>query len=94
MLLARDWGSDKEPAQNHRKNDGNCAREGYLRMNQHDRLAMERFFAQVDEAGVANAQKAEELHRVIRRVSTTSKDRSYEDASSDEGGRVDGLPDL
>ena len=61
-------------------------------MNQHDRLAMEKFFAQVDEAGVANAQKAEELHRVIRRVSTTSKDRSYEDASSDEGGRVDGLP--
>ena len=61
-------------------------------MNQHDRLAMERFFAQVDEAGIANAQKAEERHHVIRRVSTTSKDRSYEDAASDEGGRVDGLP--
>ena len=61
-------------------------------MNQHDCLAMERFFAQVDEAGIANAQKAEERHHVIRRVSTTSKDRSYEDAASDEGGRVDGLP--
>ena len=61
-------------------------------MKEHDRKAAEAFFAQVDEMGVTNAQKAEERHHVIRRVPTTSKDQSYEDAASDEGGRVDGLP--
>lgn len=65
--------------------------EGDFDMNEHDRLAMKRFFEQVDEAGVTNARKAEENHHVIRRVPTTSKDQSYEDAA-DEGGRVDGLP--
>lgn len=61
-------------------------------MNEHDRAAMEAFFAQVDEEGVSNAEKAEERHHVIRRVATTSKDKSFEDADSDEGGRADGLP--
>ena len=61
-------------------------------MNDHDRKAMEEFFAQVDEEGVSNAVKAEERHHVIRRVATTSKDKSFEDAESDEGGRTDGLP--
>ena len=61
-------------------------------MNQHDYAAMEAFFAQVDEDGISNAQKAEERHHVIRRVETTSKDKSFEDADSSEGGRVEGLP--
>ena len=61
-------------------------------MNDHDRLAMEAFFAQVDEEGVSNAEKAETRNHVIRRVPTTSKDKSFEDAESSEGGRVDGLP--
>ena len=61
-------------------------------MNDHDRAAMEAFFAQVDEEGVSNAVKAEERHHVIRRVATTSKDKSFEDAESDEGGRAEGLP--
>ncbi len=61
-------------------------------MNEHDRAAMEAFFAQVDEEGVSNAEKAEERHHVIRRIATTSKDKSFEDADSDEGGRAAGLP--
>ena len=42
--------------------------------------AVRAFFAQTDENGVTNAEKAEKLHRTIRRVPTTAKDRSYEDA--------------
>ena len=61
-------------------------------MNRHDRAAVEAFFEQVDENGVSNATKAEELHHVIRRVPTTSKDVSFEDAGADEGERADGLP--
>ena len=60
-------------------------------MNEHDRAAMEAFFAQVDEEGISNAQKAEERHHVIRRIATTSKDKSYEDAD-DAVSRADGLP--
>lgn len=58
---------------------------------QHDRVAMEAFFAQVDEAGVTNAEKAEKLHRTIRRVPTTSKDRSFEEADEPQG-RAGDLP--
>lgn len=61
-------------------------------MNGHDRTAMEAFFAQVDEQGVTNAQKAAERHRVIRRVQSTPKDKSFEDAGQDAGARSDGLP--
>lgn len=50
-------------------------------MNAHDRQAMRAFFAQTDENGQTNAEKAERLHKVIRRVETTSKDKSFEEAS-------------
>ena len=61
-------------------------------MNEHDKLAMEAFFAQVDDEGVSNAQKAIERHRVIRRVESTPKDRSFEDADADEMSHDSGLP--
>ena len=61
-------------------------------MNSHDREAMEAFFAQVDEEGVSNAVKAETRHHVIRRIETTSKDKSYEDAGDEAGPRSDGMP--
>ena len=61
-------------------------------MNEHDRAAVEAFFSQADESGVSNAQKAEERHHVIRRVQSTPKDRSYEDADDDEGKLAEGLP--
>lgn len=54
-------------------------------MNTHDMQAMQAFFAQADESGQTNAQKAERLHKVIRRVETTSKDKSYEEAESAAG---------
>ena len=50
-------------------------------MNEHDAIAVEAFFSQVDENGVSNAEKARTLHRTIRRVSTTSKDKSYEEVA-------------
>ena len=61
-------------------------------MNEHDRAAVEAFFAQVDEDGVSNAQKARERHHVIRRVQSTPKDKSFEDADDDAANRADGLP--
>ncbi len=61
-------------------------------MNSHDRAAMEAFFAQVDEKGVSNAEKAGTRHHVIRRVATTSKDKSYEDADEALDNRAEGLP--
>ena len=61
-------------------------------MNKHDREAMEAFFSQVDEEGVSNAEKAETRHHVIRRIETTSKDKSYEDADEAIDNRTDGLP--
>lgn len=47
-------------------------------MRQRDREAIEAFFAQVDEQGVSNAEKAKKLHRTIRRVQSTPKDKSFE----------------
>ena len=62
-------------------------------MNKHDRQAVEAFFAQVDEEGVSNATKALERHRVIRRVDSTPKDKSFEDAGTDEANsQASGLP--
>ena len=61
-------------------------------MNKHDREAMAAFFAQVDEDGISNAEKAETRHHVIRRIETTSKDKSYEDADESIDNRADGLP--
>ena len=61
-------------------------------MNEHDRSAMTAFFAQVDEDGVSNAEKADTRHHVIRRVATTSKDKSYEDADDALDNRAEGLP--
>ena len=61
-------------------------------MNEHDRTAMVEFFSQVDEAGISNVEKAETRRHVIRRVATTSKDKSYEDADGVIDNRADGLP--
>lgn len=61
-------------------------------MNEHDRKAVEEFFSQVDETGVSNARKAAERHHVIRRVDTTPKGKSYEDADACNDARADDLP--
>lgn len=50
-------------------------------MNEHDLGRIEAFFSQVDGNGVSNAENARVHHRVIRRVPTTPKDKSFEDAS-------------
>ncbi len=66
-------------------------------MKELEKRAIDAFFAQTDEQGVTNAQKAKERHKVIRRVPTTPKDKSFEaaddaaDAASGHGG-ADGLP--
>ena len=56
--------------------------------------AMKAFFAQTDENGVTNAEKAAKLHHTIRRVPTTSKDCSFEDAEDahEPHNRPDDLP--
>ena len=59
-------------------------------MNEHDLRAVEAFFAQVDENGVSNAEKAEKLHHTIRRMKSTPKDRSFEDAG--ENAHAGNLP--
>ena len=53
---------------------------------------MEAFFAQVDEEGISNAVKAAERSHVIRRVASTPKDKSFEDAERDGDDRAGGLP--
>lgn len=50
-------------------------------MNEHDLGRIEAFFSQVDGNGVSNEENARVHHRVIRRVPTTPKDKSFEDAS-------------
>ena len=59
-------------------------------MNEHDMHAVEAFFAQVDEAGVTNAEKARTRSQVIRRVDSTPKDKSFEVVGADAA--ADGLP--
>ena len=59
-------------------------------MREHDLKAVEAFFSQADENGVTNAEKAEKLHHTIRRVQSTPKDRSFEDA--DEAEDAGNLP--
>lgn len=61
-------------------------------MNPHDRNAIEAFFAQEDENGLTNAEKAKERHRIIRRVESTPKDRSFEEGDWKDESRADGLP--
>lgn len=50
-------------------------------MNDHDAHALRAFFSQTDENGETNAQKAGRLHKTIRRIQSTPKDRSYEEAA-------------
>lgn len=52
-------------------------------MRERDLNAILSFFGQVDEEGVTNEEKARTRSRVIRRVDTTPKDRSYEAAGDD-----------
>lgn len=47
-------------------------------MKQHERETVGRFFAQVDENGMTNADKASARQRIIRRVGSTPKDKSFE----------------
>jgi hypothetical protein len=61
-------------------------------VNTHERNKVEAFFAQVDEDGVSNAENAKARHHVIRRVHSTPKDKSFEDASESAVDRNDGLP--
>ena len=42
------------------------------------------FFAQRDENGITNAEKAEKNSKVIRRIATTDKSRSFEEAEKRE----------
>ena len=59
-------------------------------MNNHDLEAIRAFFAQTDESGISNEEKARTRSHVIRRIDTTPKDRSFEDA--DDTQHVEGLP--
>ena len=61
-------------------------------MKAHERKAIEAFFAQVDENGVANREKARTLHRVIQRLDSTPKDRSFEDAGTAGAENAQDLP--
>ena len=58
-------------------------------MNEHDRRAIDAFFNQMDESGETNASKATRLHKVIRRVPSTSKEVSFEEVSSDASNASD-----
>ena len=62
-------------------------------MKERDVRAVESFFAQTDEEGISNAAKAAERSRVIRRVASTPKDKSFEEADDGAAGsKVTGLP--
>lgn len=50
-------------------------------------MILHSFFDQADEQGVSNREKIARLQRIIRRVDTTSKDKSFEAAE----GRNDGV---
>ena len=50
-------------------------------------MILDSFFDQADEQGVSNREKIARLQRIIRRVDTTSKDKSFEAAE----GRHDGV---
>lgn len=51
-------------------------------MNNRDHEAIRAFFDQTDENGISNEEKARTRSHVIRRVDTTPKDRSYEEADA------------
>lgn len=44
------------------------------------------FYARKDENGVTNAEKAQKLSKVIRRVATTDKSKSFEESEACENG--------
>ena len=55
-------------------------------MRRHDSEAVRAFFAQADENGVTNGEKARTRSRVIRRVESTPKDVSFEEAGGADTG--------
>ena len=59
-------------------------------MNNHDLEAIRAFFAQTDEDGISNEEKARTRSRIVKRVDSTPKDRSYEE--TDGVLRSDDLP--
>lgn len=63
-------------------------------MNEHDRHAIEAFFAQTDDKGTTNEEKVRVRHHVIRRVDSTPRDRSFESVAGGAGSPQDtgGMP--
>lgn len=57
-------------------------------MNERELGQIRAFFARTDREGVSNLEKAESRQRVIRRVATTDKDRSYEAAGAENRDRT------
>ena len=51
-------------------------------MRTYERNLIQRFFSQADESGITNAQKVREHARIIRRLDSTPKDKSFEVADS------------
>lgn len=51
-------------------------------MNEQQKRQLLAFYGEKDENGVSNFEKAASRSKVIRRIATTSKDRSFEDADA------------
>ena len=61
-------------------------------MKQHERDAVGRFFAQADDTGMTNAEKARTRQRIIQRVASTPKDKSFEVAEDPISPPPPGMP--
>ena len=61
-------------------------------MKQHERDAVGRFFAQADDTGMTNAEKARARQRIIQRVASTPKDKSFEVAEDPISPPPPGMP--
>jgi hypothetical protein len=59
-------------------------------LKQHEEQQIRSFFEQKDENGVSNMEKAAKRSKVIRRIASTSKDKSFE--TSDAVKPLEGLP--
>ena len=61
-------------------------------MRTHERNLIQQFFLQTDENGITNAQKVQERARIIRRLDSTPKDKSFEVAGDPITPPPAGLP--
>lgn len=57
-------------------------------MNEREQQQINDFFAQTDAEGITNLEKAKSRQKVIRRIATTDKDKSYEAAGAEELDRT------